>query len=165
MNNNSKVALFTGTFDPPSLGHWEVIQRAAELFDQLYIGVALGNIKAPLGLSLSDRVDLLKALTSGLKNVEVVEMPGLAVDCASKCQANYLVRGMRNASDFDFEDQMAAFNRQMTGVETVVFIASPQYSHISSTLIREIAGQGRRLKGFVPATIEEAVFHKLSNRH
>ena len=164
MSNNPQVALFTGTFDPPSLGHWEIIQRAVQLFDQLYIGVALGNVKATLGLSLGDRVDLLKALTLPLENVQVIEMPGLAVDCASECQAKYLVRGIRNASDFDYEDQMAAFNRQLTGVETVVFLASPQYSHISSTLIREIAAQGHRLKGFVPDVIEEAIFRKFSRQ-
>lgn len=159
-----KTAIFTGTFDPPTLGHFEIIKRASALFDKLYVAVSKDTKKHPHALPLKTRMDLLSAITTDLNNVEVIEFTGLAVDCAKSMKAAVIVRGIRNGTDLDFESQMAAANHQMTGVETVVLLASPQYSHLSSTLIREIASEGRRLHGFVPDAIEEAVFHHLSKK-
>lgn len=149
-----KTALFTGTFDPPTLGLLEIIQRATVLFDKLYFAVSK---ETGGSLSLKQRKELMKKITKGMKNVEVIEFSGLAVDCAKAKKAGFIVRGVRNGTDLDFESQMAAANRQMTGVETVIFLASPQYSHLSSTLIREIAAGGGCLHGFVPEAIEDNV--------
>lgn len=156
-----KTAVFPGTFDPPTLGHMEIIERAAVLFDRLYVAVVAENAKHPHPLSLQERLKFLKAMVSPLNNVEVVSFSGLVVDFAEKQNAGFLVRGLRNGFDFEYESQMASANREMTGVETVLLIASPQYSHISSTLIREIAANGRRLEGFVPKIVEEAIFQSL----
>lgn len=155
------TALFTGTFDPPTLGHVDIIRRASTLFDKLYVAIARENIKRLHSLSLEDRLELLNVVIAGMKNVEVISFSGLAVDCALERKAEFIVRGIRNGSDLDFESQMAASNRQMTGVETVLLFASPQHSHICSTLIREIAAEGRRLHGFVPDAIEEVISQKL----
>lgn len=157
-----RTAIFTGTFDPPTLGHLDIVRRASALFDKLYVAVARGNVKRPLSLSLEERVELWQTMVTNMKNVEVVSFSGLAVDCALERRAQFIVRGIRNGADVDIEAQMAAANRQLTGVETVLFFSSPQYSHLSSTLIREIAGEGRQLKGFVPEAIEEAVFRTLT---
>lgn len=157
-----KIALFAGTFDPPTLGHQEIIERAAALCGKLYVAVAESPGKRSQPIPLDERISMLKILTKNLKNVEVITIGGLVVDCAKKLRVDYLVRGIRNGSDLDYEMQMAHANQVMTGVETVCLFSSPQYSRISSTLIREIASYGKRLKEFVPTQIEKKVFELLS---
>ena len=156
-----KRALFAGVFDPPTLGHMEIIQRAAQLFDRLYVGVADNSAKRPSAFDAAERKALLASSTAGIGHVEIITFSGLAVDCAKAVRADVLVRGLRSAADFDYEYQMATANRQMEGIETLFLSASPQYVHFSSTLIREIAANGRRLHGFVPEAIEEVVFKRL----
>jgi len=156
------TALFAGTFDPPTLGHQEIIQRASALCDKLYVAVAQSEGKHAFPISKDARIELLKALTKALKNVEVISFSGLVVDCAKEYNVDFLVRGLRNSADLTFEMQMGSANRQMTGIETVCILSSPQYSHINSTLIRQIAAHGRRLEGFVPMEIEKKVFGYLS---
>lgn len=157
MGAKMKQGLFTGTFDPPTHGHLDIIQRAASLCNKLYIAVA-SNGKAPNSLSQEKRIALLKKITASLDTVEVVPLNGLSVDLAKTLKVDCLIRGLRTASDFDYEMQMAAANRQMTGIETLCFIASPIHAHINGTLIRQIAAHGRRLEGFVPKEIENDVF-------
>jgi pantetheine-phosphate adenylyltransferase len=157
-----KAAFFAGTFDPPTLGHQELIHRAAALSDKLYVAVARSEGKHALLLPQNERIKLLQRLTKSLENVEVIPLVGLVVDCAQEYGAGVLVRGLRSSADFDFEMQMGAANRQMTGIETLCLFSSPEYSQINSTLVREIASNGRRLKGFVPDDIEQEVFDLLS---
>lgn len=157
-------ALFTGTFDPPTLGHLDIIKRASLLFGKLYVGVCRDSCKRGDALSCEDRMHFLKEITTGMANVEVIVFSGLAVDCALERSVSCIVRGIRNVSDFDFEVQMAMTNRQLAGIETVLLIGCPGYAHMSSTFIREIAMAGRRLTGFVPDKIEEAVWQKLSKK-
>ncbi len=157
-----KRALLAGIFDPPTLGHLEIIQRSAKLFDRLYVGVAETSSKRTSSFTAAERKDLLERITIDLAKVEVITFSGLVVDCAAALKIDVLVRGVRNATDFDYEYQMAAANRQMTGIETLLLAAAPPYVHLSSTLSREIALSGRRLHGFVPEAIEEAVFKRLS---
>lgn len=159
-----KIAFFAGTFDPPTLGHQEIIERAALVCTKLYIAVAKSEGKHILFLSQEERISFLKTLTKGISHVEVIPFEGLVVDCAKKLKANFLVRGLRNSRDLEFEMQMASANRQMTGIETLCLLSSSEYSHISSTLIREIASYGRRLDGFVPQEIENSVFQSLSKK-
>jgi pantetheine-phosphate adenylyltransferase len=153
-----KVALFAGTCDPPTLGHQEIIERAARLCGKLYVAVARSEGKNSRSLPNEERILLLKTLTKSLKNVEVIPFSGLVVDFAREHGVDFLVRGIRNSADLDYEMQMAAANKQMTGIETLCLLSSPQYSQINSTLIREIASQGRRLEGFVPSGIEARLF-------
>lgn len=158
-----KAGLFAGTFDPPTLGHQEIIERAAKLCGKLYVAVAKSEGKNKRSLSHEERIALLKTLTKSLKNVEVVPFSGLVVDFAKEQGVDFLVRGIRNSADLDYEMQMAAANKQMTGIETLCLLSSPQYSLINSTLIREIASHGKRLEGFVPSVIEARVFDILSH--
>ena len=157
-----QVALFAGTFDPPTLGHQEIIERAAHLFDKLYVAVAKSEGKNRRSLEHEERMVLLKTLTKSLKNVEIIPFSGLVVNFAKEHGVDCLVRGIRNSADLDYEMQMASANRHMSGIETLCFLSSPQYSQINSTLIREIASHGRRLEGFVPSSIEKRVFELLS---
>lgn len=140
------IALFAGTFDPPTCGHQEIIHRAALLCTKLFIAVSQSKGKHAFLLSQEQRVAFLKSLTKHLKNVEVIPFSGLVVDCAKKHHVNFLVRGIRNMVDLTFEMEMGSANRQMTGIETICLMSSPQHSHISSTLIREIAANGRSIE-------------------
>lgn len=160
-----KSALFPGIFDPPTLGHVELIRRAATLFEKVYVGVVEASGKRQCSFKASEREALMKKAIGDLANVEVVLVKGLVVDAAKKLHINALVRGLRNGTDFDYEYQMAAANQQMTGIETVFLASAPQYVHLNSTLIREIAANGRRLNGFVPDNIEEAIFKHLYKEH
>jgi len=157
-------ALFPGTFAPLTLGHLEIIERGSKLFEVLYIAVAEEHGRPNSPFTLEERIDFIIKSTVSCKNIEIISFSGLAVDCAKKLNADVIIRGLRNSSDFDYEYQMAASNHQMTGIETLFLTASPKYIHISGTLIREIANNGRRLHDFVPKEIEKAVFDRLYNQ-
>lgn len=148
-----KKALFAGTFDPPTLGHLDLISRASRLFDKIEIAITVKSTKAGSVLSLEERMKLVRKMLKGFKNVEAVPFSGLAVDFAIERKADVLLRGLRNDSDMDAEMQMGIANRKMTGIETLCLFSSPEYSQINSTLIREIAAGGRSLKPFVPEAI------------
>lgn len=158
-----KKALFPGTFDPPTLGHLNIIQRAETLFDKLYIGIAQNSTKKNQLFSIEEKKKLLKTLIPQNSNIEIVSFSGLVVDYAQTQNINCLIRGIRTFSDFEFESEMASANKKMTGIETLFLMADTQLAHISSTLIREIASNGRRLHQFIPVAIEEIVFKKLSS--
>lgn len=156
-----RKGLFAGTFDPPTVGHMDIIDRAAQLCsERLYIAIAKNSGKDSF-FSLEERLAFLRTLTSSYRNVEVLSFSGLVVDCAKALEVDVLVRGVRGCVDLDYEMQMASANRQMTGIETLVLLPSIGFGHISGTLIREIATCGRRLHGFVPDVIEEVVSAKL----
>lgn len=148
--------LLPGTFDPPTLGHLEIIQRAAKLCDFLYVAIGESS-KSSSSFTIEQRRDLLAKLTEKISNVEIISFSGLVVACAKKVKADVIVRGLRSESDFNYEYQMAAANRQMSGIETLFLMASPAYSHLSSTIVREIAREGHRLQGLVPDDIESMV--------
>lgn len=158
------IALFPGSFDPPTKGHVGLIRRAVTLVDQLVVAVAYNSDKKFGFFTPDERVKMLKSITHEFDNVEIATFQGLVVDFAEERKANFLIRGLRALSDVDFEFQMALANRRMTGIETIFLMADQELLHISSTLIRDIGGNGRRLHEFVPEVVEEAVFRRLSNR-
>ncbi|MFZ0565339.1 MAG: pantetheine-phosphate adenylyltransferase [Chlamydiales bacterium] len=159
-----KKALLTGTFDPPTLGHLNVIERAAKLCDKLLIGVAQNLKKSLIFFSVEERVALLKELTASISNVEVVPIKGLTVTFAKEQGVDVLIRGLRPFSDANYESQMALANKKLEGLETLFLVADGAYAHISSSLIREIASTGHHLKDFVPSPIEAKVCHRLQER-
>jgi pantetheine-phosphate adenylyltransferase len=159
-----KTALFPGTFDPPSQGHLDIIQRASKICDKLYIGVAKNQNKSQTIFTAEEKVELLCILTKTLPGVHVVSFEGLVVDFSKAHQVDFLIRGLRAFSDVEYEFRMALANKKMGGIETIFLMANPQLTHISATLIREIALHGRRLDDFVPAEIESIVFEKLQKR-
>ena len=156
-----KKGLFAGTFDPVSLGHLDLIKRAAKLCDVLIIGVADNAEKNEKAFSLEERVEMLKKVTKGFKGIEIVTFSGLVADYARQHNIDFLIRGLRAHTDHGEEFQMALTNRKIGNIETVFLLSGKDLSHISSSRIRELGKFGRRLHHFVSDELEEFVFQRL----
>ncbi len=155
------IAVYPGTFDPMTLGHLDIIQRSSELFDKLVIGVLHNSAKTPL-FSVDERVNILKKATSGISNVEVRSFEGLSVEFARECGAKVIVRGLRLITDFEYELQMAQTNRKLApDVDTTFLYTSIQYSYLSSTTVKEVAGFGGDIRGMVPEFVENEIRKKI----
>ena len=153
----SRIAVYTGTFDPPTLGHLDIIRRALGLADQLVLGVANNSSKSPL-FTIEERVALLRQETEGLGAVEVREFSGLAVDFARGVGARFIVRGLRSGSDLDYERPMAAMNATMAPqIETIFLAAAPAFAHIASSLVKDVARGGGEVEHFVPPAVAAAI--------
>lgn len=151
------TAIYPGSFAPPTLGHWDVIQRASKLFKKLYVAVACNTAKQQDAFTVNKRTLMLGTLCAPLQNVEIVACHGLVVDLAAELKADVLVRGLRCGSDFDKEEAYAQMNRAMSGIETLFIPSAPEYRGIRSSLVREVASYGGCLKEFVPEIILEEV--------
>ena len=157
-----KIGLFTGTFDPVTKGHLDIIERASKLFDKLYIGIFKNEAKNPL-FSLEERVALIETALADLQltNVSVIaHASDLTVNIAEKLEVTALVRSVRNAADLDYEKNMIYFNREMTGIETILLTAKPELENISSTRMRELYHFGQDLSRWLPANVIEALNEK-----
>ena len=150
------TAICPGSFDPITFGHLDVIRRAAGLFGDVIVAVGRNSAKNYL-FDLDERVELVAAATAELPGVRVLPLSGLLVDFARAHDAPVIVKGLRFASDFDFELQMAHLNAAVGGVETVMLPASSQWSTLSSTMIREIASFGGDVSAFVPAVVADRI--------
>ncbi len=150
-------AMFPGSFDPIHLGHVDIVRQAAGLFGEVII-VVMHNPEKPVGMfSVTERVELAKSATRDIKGVSVNAAAGLAVDAAKKFGADFIVKSVRNAADFDAEVQMADTNRVVGSVETVLLIAQPQFSFISSRYVRDIAQNGGNVSALVPSVVNDAI--------
>ena len=158
-----KVAIFPGSFDPITKGHIDLIKRALPLFDKLVIAVGQNSQKKN-HFSLEQRLNWLNTIAQTEKKIEIATYEGLTVNFAKQINAGYLIRGLRNASDFDYEKTISQLNNIVgKGLETVFFISQPGYSHISSTLVREIIkGQGD-VSQFVPTFLNNDLIKKYYN--
>ena len=152
-------ALFPGSFDPPTLGHLDLIERGSRLFDQLTIGVAEEGEK-PLLFTAEEREALVRKACSHLSNVEVVRYGGLTVSLAKERGIPVILRGVRSAVDLEYERGLALANRRQTGCETLVLIGSGEHAHISASIIREIGKRGGDLSLFIPPAIAQEVAHR-----
>lgn len=157
----TRVALYTGSFDPLTNGHVDVIESAAALCDELIVAIGANPGKTPL-FSVEERVKLIEeachgALAARSCKLSVRTFSGLAVDAARAAGARWLVRGLRDGGDFDYEMQMAGMNAAMAPeIKTVFFAASPPVRHITATLVRQIAGLGGDVSAFVPEAVARA---------
>ncbi len=159
-----KSALYPGTFDPLTNGHLDLIQRCLSIFDSLIVAVAHNPQKSPL-FSVAERVGMIELVTRGLKGVEVVAFDGLLINLARTQQVDAIIRGLRAVSDFEYELQIALINRKLCPeIETVFMMPSEKYSYLSSRIVKEVAGFGGCIKGFVPEVIEQRLLHKLRSR-
>lgn len=154
MTNN--IAVYAGTFDPITLGHVDIIKRAAKLFDQLVIGVAKSERKKPF-FDLEKRVTLVQAALSDLDSVTVKVLPGLTIDFAKEHRAQFLLRGLRSSVDYEYEAAIAQMNSTMSEnkIETIFFPTHPDYSFVSSSIVRELIfiKAFDQLERFVPAVV------------
>ena len=147
------TAAYSGTFDPVTFGHTDIIHRAAAMYPRLIVAVGLNPAKNPR-FTLDERVDLIREVTADLGNVEVKGFSGLVVDFARENEVTVLVRGVRTTADFDYEKQMAVMNRDLyPKLDTVMLAPSPEYAHLSSSLVRELAGLGAPVEKLVPAAV------------
>ena len=152
--------IYPGTFDPITNGHIDLVSRAAKMFDEVVVGIAIGHHKKPL-FSLEERVDLARESLRHLSNVEFVSFDGLLVNFFQEQQATAVLRGLRALSDFEYEFQLANMNRQLDNRFEAVFLTpAEQYSFISSTLIREIARLQGDVSKFVPQVVSDAFKQK-----
>ncbi len=150
-----RIAIYPGSFDPPTLGHLDVIERAARLFDNLIIGVGVNSSKKPM-LSDQQRLDALRQSTRHLDNVEVDLFSGLLVDYATGRGVKSIVRGLRATADFEYEFQMAMVNRRLAeGVDSVFLMTKWEYSYLSSSIVREVATLGGDYRTMVPEPVAE----------
>lgn len=156
------IAVYPGTFDPITLGHEDVIRRAAQLFDQLIIAVAMGHHKKPL-FDLAERVAMAQTSVAALPNVQVASYSGLMRDFIVSVGAHAMVRGLRAVSDFDYEFQLAGMNRRlMPDVETVFLTPGDQHQFISSSFVREIAQLGGQVNEFVAPHVLQQLQAKIA---
>lgn len=147
------VAAYSGTFDPITFGHTDIIQRASRMFPRVIVAVGLNPSKNPR-FTIEERVDLVRASSSKLKNVEVKPFSGLVVDFARDNGVTVLVRGVRSVGDFDYEKQMAVMNRDLyPKLDTVMLVPAPEHAHLSSSLVRELASLGAPIEKFVPEPV------------
>ena len=149
-------AVYAGSFSPPTLGHLDIIERAAGLFDEVIVAV-LSQTAKQYRFSPGQRASMLQRMTAKLSNIRVVSGEGLLVDLVRREGADVIVRGLRGPSDLTFEAQMAEANRRIGGVETVFLHSRPEYSMISSTIVRDCAAHGAPIESMVPGEIVEEI--------
>lgn len=159
-----RVAVYTGTFDPIHLGHLDVIRRGSGLFDRLIVGVGINPDKATL-FSIEERVELIREVTAQYGNVEVEAFHGLAVQFVRKAGARILLRGLRTLSDMEYEFTMSLMNLHLDpGIETVFLMAKEEFSHVSSSLLRQIAVLGGDLSKFLAEPVRDALTAKVAKK-
>jgi pantetheine-phosphate adenylyltransferase len=149
------TALCPGSFDPVTNGHLDIIERTARHFDDVIIAVIRNPQKAESLFTLEERQEMLREVTSHLANVRIEFFKGLMVDFAKDHGAEAIVKGLRAISDFDYELQMAQMNQQLSGIDTFFISTSPQYSFLSSSLVREVARFGGDVSGMVPPVVAQ----------
>ncbi|HSI54979.1 MAG: pantetheine-phosphate adenylyltransferase [Ramlibacter sp.] len=158
---NSVIAVYPGTFDPPTLGHEDVVRRATQLFDKVIVAVAAGHHKKAM-FTLQERIEMAKVVTEPYPQVTVESFSGLMRDFVVARGAKAMVRGLRAVTDFDYEFQLAGMNRSlMPHVETVFLTPSDKYQFISSTFVREIAVLGGEVDKFVSPHVQQRLMEKV----
>ena len=148
-----KIALFPGSFDPITIAHVDILQRALPLFDKVVVGIGLNSAKQSF-LSAETREEIVKKIFVAQPNVEVELYEGLTIDFAKKIGASHMIRGIRSASDFEYERAIAQINQtMMPDVETILLLSKPEYSAISSTIVRDILRNKGDISYFVPKEV------------
>ncbi|WP_341835444.1 pantetheine-phosphate adenylyltransferase [Chitinophaga pollutisoli] len=158
-----RIALFPGTFDPVTLGHTDIIDRALPLFDKLVIGIGVNSGKVPM-FSVEQRVEWLREIYKDQPTVEVTSYEGLTVNFCKQIGAKFILRGIRYVADFEYEKAIADINRKMEHeVETIFLTCSPEFSTIASTLVRDVIRNGGDAAQFLPDAVSSSLqYSKLS---
>ncbi|MGL4424424.1 MAG: pantetheine-phosphate adenylyltransferase [Gemmataceae bacterium] len=157
-------AVYTGTFDPVHYGHYDLIRRGSALFDEVIVGVGINPDKTTM-FTLDERVELIRTVTGDLKNVRVEGFEGLAVRFVRGSGARIMLRGLRTLSDMEYEFTMSLMNLNLDPeIETIFLMAKEEYSHVSSSLLRQIATLGGELTKFVPYPVQKALLDKVRKK-
>ena len=158
-----KIAVYPGSFDPITLGHLDVIQRGAKVFDKVIVGVLVNVNKNGL-FNIEERVELIKKATKDIPNIEVISFNGLLIDFIKQCNATVILKGLRALSDFEYEFQMALMNTKLDPeIETLFMMTSAQYSYISSSAIKQVAKFKGDLRGLVPEEVIPDIVEKINS--
>ena len=150
------AALVPGSFDPPTNGHLDVIERCVGIFDKVIVGVIRNPSKSPL-FDESERIEMLAELCSQWDTVSVGSFDGLLVDYAKQTGADVVVKGLRAITDFDYEFQMSQMNRHLSGIVTLFVATKPEYGYLSSSLVKEVSRLGGEVDALVPASVAAAM--------
>jgi len=162
--SETRTAVFPGTFDPFTNGHLDLTRRAARLFDRVVVAVAHSPAKGTL-FPIEERVEMIRAATRSLRRVEVLDFSDLVVDLARRIDAQVMIRGLRAVSDFEFEFQMALMNRRLSpSVEVAFLMPSQQFTYLNSTLVKEVARLGGKVRGLVPRNVEQVLLQRIGPR-
>ena len=146
---NKRIAIFPGTFDPFTIGHMSLVERALNMLDEIVIAIDVNEAKSQY-FSVDERVRMLEDLFRSNPRVKVLSYNCLTVDLARQCHAGFILRGIRSVNDFEYEKTIADVNRKISGVETLVLFTEPEHTHISSTIVRELLRYGRSVDEFLP---------------
>ena len=158
----NRTVIYPGSFDPVTLGHLEVIRRAAKLFDKVIVAVLINSAKTPT-FSIKERMELLRDATEGLSNVEVTGFEGLLAAFCRERGVNAIVKGLRAVSDFEYEFQMAIANKKLNPeLETIFITADADAMYLSSSMVREIGSMGGDISNFVPAVVHDRIVARLT---
>lgn len=158
------IAVYPGSFDPPTFGHLDIIDRSSRVFSRVIVAVAM-NIRKNVMFPPAERRAMLRKLTRPYSNVEIDSFRGLLVDYARDKGAHVVVRGLRAISDFEYEFQMAHMNKKLApDVDTIFMMTGERYSYISSNIVKEIAAFGGKIDDLVPAPVREQVLRKIGKR-
>ncbi|CAI8790255.1 pantetheine-phosphate adenylyltransferase [Brevibacillus porteri] len=156
------IAVCSGSFDPVTYGHLDIIARGANVFDKVIVAVLINSKKNSL-FSVEERVDLLRQATADMKNVEVDSFDGLLIDYMNKKGAQVIIRGLRAVSDFEYEMQVASINKKLDeNIETFFMMTNNQYSYLSSSIVKEVAKYKASVADLVPPIVEEALKRKMA---
>lgn len=146
-------AIFAGSFNPFTLGHLSVLRRGLELFDHVTVVIGINDSKGADGAERERRLEAVRRAVEGLEGVDVILWSGLTVDAARSCGARWLLRGVRNVADFEYERGMAEVNRMISGIDTVLLFAEPELAALSSSMVRELEKYGVDTSRFLPGGI------------
>jgi pantetheine-phosphate adenylyltransferase len=155
-----KVALFPGTFDPFTLGHLSLVERGLQLVDEIIIAIGINSDKKTY-FPLEQRMEMIKRLFESNPKIKVQSYNGLTVDYAKEAGARFILRGIRSVNDFEYEKNIADINREIAGVETFVLFTEPEYTHISSSVVRELLTYGKSVAAFVPKNLHIDEYKKI----
>lgn len=159
---NKKIAVVPGSFDPITNGHLDIIKRAADVFDIVYVAVLNNSAKHPL-FSIEERLALIEEVTKEIPNIEIETSSGLLIDYAKSKNAKAIVRGLRAVSDFEYEMQITSMNRVLDeNIETFFIMTKNQYSFLSSSIVKEVAKYGGNVRELVPEAVEHALKEKFN---
>ena len=149
-NNGKRVALFPGSFDPFTCGHESIVRRALPLFDKFVIAIGVNADKRSF-MTMEQRKSWIESVFKGDDRIEVITYTGMTVDAAREVGAQFIVRGVRLIQDFENEKHLAEVNRDLTGIETILLYTLPEYSHISSSIVRELIKYGQDVSAYLPS--------------
>jgi pantetheine-phosphate adenylyltransferase len=151
-NSKTRIAVFPGSFDPITLGHVDIINRALPLFDKIIIAIGINDAKKNMW-PIDERITNLKHVFSGDPKLEIASYKGLTADFCKEQQATCIIRGLRNSTDFTYEQTIGQANAKINGIDSIFLMCSPEYSHISSSIVRDIARNGGDYSALLPSGV------------